>query len=262
MIPEYAITAWRNIVPWSASEQVEQDLVICRALTEIYKDEYLSSHLAFRGGTALHKLYLSPQPRYSEDIDLVQIEPEPIKATIDKIRDVLAFLGEPKVKQKKHNNTLIFRFDSETIPVVPIRLKVEINCKEHFNVFGLNKMDFSVQNQWYTGSCQVNTYPLDELIGTKLRALYQRRKGRDLFDLYKAISTGSLNTDKVLECYHKYMEFVVDNPPSQKEFIQNMEIKMQDDEFLGDTELLLRPDEKFNPQEAYEIIKKELIEKL
>lgn len=104
MIPEYAITEWRNTVPWNASEQVEQDLVICRALTEIYKDEYLESHLAFRGGTALHKLYLSPQHRYSEDIDLVQIELEPIKATIDKIRDVLAFLGEPKVKQKKHTN--------------------------------------------------------------------------------------------------------------------------------------------------------------
>lgn len=117
-------------------------------------------------------------------------------------------------------------------------------------------------NQWYNGNCQVTTYYLDELIGTKLRALYQRRKGRDLFDLHKALTTGNLNCNKVLECYHKYMEFVVDNPPSQKEFLQNMEIKMQDDEFLGDTELLLRPDEKFNPQEAYELVKSELIEKI
>lgn len=94
------------------------------------------------------------------------------------------------------------------------------------------------------------------MIGTKLRALYQRRKERDLCDLYKALTTVTLNCDKVLECYHKYMDFVVDNPPSQKEFIQNMEIKMQDDDFLGDTELLLRPDEKFDPQKAYELIEK------
>lgn len=141
-------------------------------------------------------------------------------------------------------------------------MKVEINRKEHFNVLGLQKIDFSVTNQWYNGSCQVTTYYLDELIGTKLRALYQRRKGRDLFDLYKALNTGNLNCDKVLECYHKYMEFVVDNPPSKKEFLQNMEIKMQDDEFLGDTELLLRSEENFNPQEAYELIKNELIEKM
>ena len=45
--------------------------------------------------------------------DLVQIKAEPIKETIDKIREVLTFLGEPKVKQKENNNTLIFRFESE-----------------------------------------------------------------------------------------------------------------------------------------------------
>ena len=58
------------------------------------------------------------------------------------------------------------------------------------------------------------------------------------------------------------MEFAIDNPPSQKEFLQNMEIKMRDNEFLGDTELLLRPEEKFRPKEAYEMIKSELIEKI
>ena len=41
MIPEFAIREWNETVPWTDSEQVEQDLLICRALTEIYKDEYL-----------------------------------------------------------------------------------------------------------------------------------------------------------------------------------------------------------------------------
>lgn len=105
MIPEFAIREWSEYVPWTETEQVEQDLLICRSLTEIYKDEYLASHLAFRGGTALHKLFLSPQPRYSEDIDLVQVKAEPIKETYDHIREALAFLGEPKVKQK--NTTIL-----------------------------------------------------------------------------------------------------------------------------------------------------------
>ena len=132
MIPEIAITQWRNIVPWTDAKQVEQDLIICRALIAIFSDDYLAGRLAFRGGTALHKLYLSPQPRYSEDIDLVQIKAEPIKPTIDRLREVLSFLGEPKVKQKKNNNTLIFRTESSIPPVLPIKLKVEINCREHF----------------------------------------------------------------------------------------------------------------------------------
>ena len=243
MIPEFAIREWGEQVPWTETEQVEQDLLICRALTEIYTDPYLASHLAFRGGTALHKLFLSPQPRYSEDIDLVQLKAEPIKETYDRIREALSFLGEPKVKQKKH-------------------LKVEINCKEHFNVLPMMEVPFSVSNKWYNGECNVLTYQLDELVGTKLRALYQRRKGRDLYDLYKALTLSDINIDQVLTCYQKYMEFVVDHVPTYKEFIVNMEDKMQDDEFLGDTRQLLRPDEEFNPQDGYEVVRTLLIDRL
>ena len=137
MIPEYAIKEWNKTVTWHRNERIEQDLIICRALVALYNDEYLASHLAFRGGTALHKLYLQPQPRYSENIDLVQINAEPIKETMNRIREVLSFLGVPRIKQKAHNNTLIFRFDSEIPPTVPIRLKIEINTREHFNVLEL-----------------------------------------------------------------------------------------------------------------------------
>jgi ABC-type long-subunit fatty acid transport system fused permease/ATPase subunit len=144
MIPEYAITEWRKTVPWDSLEQIEQDLVICRALVELFNDEFLASHLAFRGGTALHKLYLSSQPRYSEDIDFVQIKAEPIKETIIRISEVLSFLGKPVVKQKANNNTLVFRFESEILPVVPIRLKVETNCREHFDI--VFKISGSLEN--------------------------------------------------------------------------------------------------------------------
>ena len=262
MINIPAILEWEKDYPWQRKSQIEQDLIICRALCALYNDEYLSEHLAFRGGTTLNKIYLNPQPRYSEDIDLVQINAEPIKETIDKIRNVLSFLGKPIVKQKAHNNTLIFRFNSEIPPIIPIRLKVEINTREHFNVLGLTKHEFSVNSQWFSSSCQATTYYLEELLGTKMRALYQRRKGRDLFDLWKALSTQNLDNDKIIRCYREYMSFVVDNPPTQKEYLLNMEQKIEDVEFLGDTEMLLRPNENYNPQKAWELIKKELIERL
>lgn len=262
MIPEFAIREWGDQVPWTETEQVEQDLLICRALTEIYKDEYLAKHLAFRGGTALHKLYLSPQPRYSEDIDLVQVNAEPIKETYDRLREALSFLGEPKIKQKKHNNTLIFRLESEIMPIVPIHLKVEINCKEHFNVLPMRHIPFSVSNKWYEGECCIQTYQLEELLGTKLRALYQRRKGRDLFDLFKALSSRDVDIEQVLACYRKYIGFVVEHIPTYKEFIINIEDKMQDDEFLGDTKQLLRPDEEFDSKRGYELVRSLLIDRL
>lgn len=262
MIPQPAIKQWQEIFPWQKDYQIEQDLIICRALCELYKDEYLAEHLAFRGGTTLNKLYINPQPRYSEDIDLVQIKMEPIKETIDKIRNVLLFLGEPKIKQKAHNNTLIFHFNSEIPPIIPGRLKIGINTREHFNVLGLTQHDFSVNSNWYSGSCKVTTYQLEELLGTKIRALYQRRKGRDLFDLWKALTTHSLDIDKIIQSYRKYIAFVVDSKPTQKEYILNMEVKLKDKEFLGDTEMLLRPDENYNPQEAWELVRTTIIERM
>jgi predicted nucleotidyltransferase component of viral defense system len=255
MIPQSAITQWSEFVPWKSNAQIEQDLIICRAIVTIFNDEYLVSHLAFRGGTALHKLYLHPQPRFSEDLDFVQINAEPIKETLDRIRELLSFLGEPKIKQNIHNNTLIFHFNSEIPPISPLRLKVEINCREHFHVLGFTHRDFGVSNQWFSGNCKITTYHLEELLGTKLRALYQRRKGRDLFDLYKALSTQKVCIEKLILCYRKYIGSAVENPPTAKEYLRNMELKMRDKDFLGDTCQLLRPDNPYDPIEAWRQLK-------
>ena len=108
----------------------------------------------------------------------------------------------------------------------------------------------------------MTTYQFEELMGTKLRALYQRKKGRDLFDLHKGLMARECNVEKMLECYHKYMEFVVDRAPSYKEFVQNMNEKMQDEEFLTDVEPLLRPEVAFNPQKAYQFLYDKVIEKM
>jgi len=262
MIPKEHIIEWKATAPWNEMLMVEQDLILCRALVAIYNDEFLSSHLAFRGGTALHKLYLSPQSRYSEDIDLVQIKSENVGSTLDKLREVLSFLGKPIIKQKENNNTMVFKVDSTIPPVIPIRLKIEINCKEHFTVLGLTKIPFEVKNRWFTGSCEITTYQLDELTGTKLRALYQRKKGRDLFDLHKALENPNLNPDNVIKCYRAYLSFSGGGPPAKAVYLANINEKIQEEIFLNDTRALLRPSLIFNPQEAYEVVKRELIEKL
>jgi len=262
MIPKEHIIEWKATAPWSEMLMIEQDLIICRALVAIYSDEFLSSHLAFRGGTALHKLYLSPQTRYSEDIDLVQTQSGSIGAILDKLREVLSFLGKPIIKQKRNNNTMVFKVDSTFPPIISIRLKVEINCKEHFAVMGLTKIPFEVRSQWFNGTCEVITYHLDELIGTKLRALYQRKKGRDLFDLYKAVKSQNLNPDNVINCYRAYISFSDGESPSKIVYLANMEEKMQEELFLNDIQALLRPSVAYDPQEAYEIVKRKLIEKI
>jgi len=191
MIPKADIVAWRRFAPWVNDAQVEQDLIISRALVAIFQSPFLAKQLAFRGGTALHKLYFDIPRRYSEDIDLVQIIPAPIGQIIDTLQGLLnGFLGAPRRKQTKQSVILTYRIESEGPPVVQLRLKVEINTREHFVVEGYKKQPFAVQSRWFKGDCEITTYTLEELLATKLRALYQRRKGRDLFDLWLGVTEG------------------------------------------------------------------------
>ena len=134
MISKAYITEWQRYAPWPDPSMVEQDLVICRALIDIFNHPVLKENLAFRGGTALFKLHM-PAARYSEDIDLVQVNAEPIGELMGSLREVLdPWLGQPTWKQTQGRVTFRYRFDSEE--GVPLCLKVEINTREHFTVYG------------------------------------------------------------------------------------------------------------------------------
>lgn len=259
MIPQSYITAWRKQAPWQENYQVEQDLIIQRSLIALFSDDFIRERLAFRGGTALHKLFLAPSTRYSEDIDLVQVKAEPFGAIIDRIREQLSFLGIPRIKQKLHNNTIVYSIQSEDD--VPIKLKIEVNTREHFSVYGIQNILVKLDSEWEKGEALVATFGLDELLATKLRALYQRKKGRDLFDLWYALNNAHVNVEKVIEAFKHYMN-EEGNVVTQKEFIENMEKKIEDAEFMGDMNGLLRSGIEYNITEAYEFVKREILEKI
>ena len=263
MIPRPYIARWQEYVPWKQFYQVEQDLVISRALVEIFSDDFLRENLAFRGGTALHKLYLNPAPRYSEDVDLVQIKEGPIKPIMERLREVITFFEEPRKTQVKgHGAKVLYRFNSE-YEDIRLRLKLEINCKEHFNVLDWVDFPFEVESEWFSGKVAIRTYSINELLGTKLRALYQRSKGRDLFDLDYSRLNVKLNINEIIQCFKEYTSFSTGNrPPSKKEFLINIEEKETDSNFTGDMEALLRPEIKYNQEEAFIWLKKEIIEKI
>ena len=260
MIPRAYITEWQAQAPWQANEQIEQDLIICRSIAELFSDPVLQANLAFRGGTALYKLHL-PKVRYSEDIDLVQTEPGPMKPIFDALHERMSFMGTPRVRQKYRNNTLYYQFESEIPPQVTMRLKIENCCREHISAFNLIKVPFQVESRWYTGTSEITTYLLEELLGSKLRALYQRKKGRDLFDMWYALENAKVNPTKILGAFKMYMEHV-DSKVTQKQFIQNMEAKITDNDFSGDITGLLKTDVKFDIDEAWKKVKEEIVDNL
>jgi len=262
MIPQAHITAWRSVAPWPDDAQVEQDLVLSRATVELFGDAHLSDQIALRGGTALNKLFITPGVRYSEDIDLVQTEAGPAGPLIDAIRARLdPWLGKPTRSRSEGVLSLLYRFESEIPPVRPLRLKIEINTREHFTVLGPQVRPMKVANPWYAAEADVRTYQLDELMGTKLRALYQRRKGRDLFDLWLCLDRKLIQPDQVIACFRRNME-QEGHAISRAQFEQNLHGKQADPAFMDDIAPLLSSAIQYDSTEAMRLVRAMLIDHL
>jgi predicted nucleotidyltransferase component of viral defense system len=255
VIPQAFITEWQNVAPWQRDIQIEQDLIISRILVEIFKDEFLRDQLLFRGGTALYKLFFKSPLRYSEDLDFVQKDSGPIKPIVKAIqRQLNTWLGISRTDSRKDGFRIYYRFQSESDPEQTAKIKVEINTREHFTVFGEEHIDYKVNSRWYQGSAEIPSYHIDELAGTKLRALYQRKKGRDLFDLHELIKRKMVNPKRVIEAFYAYIEHQ-NLSVSQKEFIRNLEEKLTDEVFIHDCEILLLPSIQYDPGLAGKVVK-------
>ena len=205
MIPYAYLQAWSAQVPWPDLRQVEQDLIICRALCDLFNAPALKGRIAFRGGTAINKLLFKQPLRYSEDIDLVQMQAEPIGLTVDAIRDALSWLGKCKREQAVHSMHLVFKFTPEADTQATLKLKVEINTREHTSLFGIKPYPFAVKSDWYQGRTEIASFEPEELFATKLRALLQRRKNRDLFDLNEGLKQLAMDVDKLVACFDHYL---------------------------------------------------------
>ena len=138
------------------------------------------------------------------------------------------------------------------------RALIEINCREHFTTEGTRRVPYSVQSRWAPGECELPTYGMEELLATKTRALYQRRKGRDLFDLWHALTQAEVDCERVVAGFAAYVAndgLAV----SGEEYRDNMERKLNHPDFVHDTEALLRPDIVYNPEEAWDCVHSKLI---
>ena len=262
MIPRANINAWRKHAPWPESVQVEQDLILSRSLVELYRRPQIAEGLAFRGGTALHKLFFHPARRYSEDIDLVQRIAGPIGGLIAEVRAALdPWLGGPRWKQGEGRFTLTYRFESSFEPIVIAKLKIEINTREHFSVLGDSVRNFEVSNPWFSGAATISTYHLPELLGTKARALYQRKKGRDLFDLHLGLTEANVDDADLVRCLLQYMEFT-GSSITRARFEANIAEKLRDPLFLADIDTFLRPGVSFDSQEGWRVLHDRVVARL
>jgi predicted nucleotidyltransferase component of viral defense system len=245
MIPTMNIIAWGSVAPWAEQRQVEQDLIISRTIVELFSDSFLGNELRFRGGTALHKLHFPKPLRYSQDIDLVRTTYGPIGPILDRVREVLEpWLGKASFDQSQVAPKLRFRVDAEDqSSTAPLRLKLEINTRETEAYDGPLSIIYGVENPWFTGESEIQTFSLEETLSTKLRALLQRNKGRDLFDLSHALNVFiDLDTNRVIDYLLRYLENA-DARISRAEAECRMFTKLSNPGFVSDIRPLVSADQ-------------------
>lgn len=249
MIPAANITAWRRRAPWPDDVQVEQDLILSRLIVEIANDGLLGTELAFRGGTCLHKLHLPTPVRYSEDLDYVRRTHSGIKPHLKALAEIARSLGLEEAGTARSGSMVHARFDAApTSGSGRIRVKVEINISETDAFQSRIEVPYAVDSAWWRGETRVVTFSLEELLGTKLRALYQRSKGRDLFDLWHFTTHLDLDPPRILAAFRHYMgerEF------SFPELAENLSEKLADQSFRDDMlQLVTDLPEEYEPDPA------------
>lgn len=203
MIPARHIRAWSRVAPWLTDEQIEQDLVLSRLIVEITNHPALGGELVFRGGTCLHKVVL-PQPlRYSEDLDYVRATHGPIGPVLDAIREIADRLGMDVNTDVGSYPKVRLRAPFESGAGL-MRVKIEINTYETSPARPHRRAAYGVESGWWCGSAELLTFQPEELVATKLRALFQRKKGRDLFDLWLALTVLGLDPAEIVACFDPY----------------------------------------------------------
>ena len=234
MIPQAHIAHWRTQVPWVSPENVEQDLVLSRLIVDVAQHPLLGAELVFRGGTCLHKLWLERPWRYSEDLDYVRRSGGPIGPVLDAIREVAEAAGFDDVRTDigVHPKARL-RATYETGS--PFHVKIEINTFERSPARPIITRLYHLDSPWFQATADVPTFSAAELIATKIRALYQRSKGRDLFDLWLALSELHLDPAEIAVCFETYRP----HSWTPARATANLDHKLADAEFVSDLDQLL-----------------------
>ena len=268
------ILAHQAIVPWGAQHQVEQDLLLCRAMVALFNDKFLNSQVAMRGGTLLHKVHLAPPARYSEDIDLVVVGTRPAEHIRRAIRRVLTdVLGTPKASvwdtlvlaiRNTVKPSRVLRMTYSTRPIIEpnrtLEIVVEANVTERKPHRAIVEMPFSFPFRDKAVQTHIKGFDIHEMLGTKMRAMFQRKRGRDLFDLYWALTKSPTPVDPaaIIASFEHYLK-QEGTKAGRAEFIRILDDHLKDRGFCSDMQPLLRADITYDPQAAGKYVKTHLL---
>jgi len=254
MIPRNQITQWGVGHPWQNEGQIEQDFLISMAMIEIANDPLLGRELVLRGGTAFHKLFLPEPYRYSEDLDFVRTSAGKIGGVMRRLTSLGRDLGFIVRTKMGEYPKVYWRFAFEN--GTPGKIKLEINTYERSPMMPLAKRSHRIDSRYFSGEADIPTFQPEELVATKLRALYQRKKGRDLYDLWLALIVLGLDPKKIIAAFPAYRPDGV----SGELMAVNLAAKLKDKAFCTDVDAMVKTDApEYDPQEAGHMVAEKLL---
>ncbi len=156
---------------------------------------------------------------------------------LDALRELAADVGLEvhSVEQKLNFVHVILDVEPTTAPG-RIRIKIETNIAETEFFREPIAIEHAVDSRWWQGEARVPTFALTEMMATKLRALYQRSKGRDLFDLWLVLTTKKPDPETIVDGLRHYMK---DAAFTYRDLAANLRDKLEDADFRSDLELLV-----------------------
>ncbi len=185
-----------------------QDLYLARLAVTIARHPVAGESLIWRGGTCLHQLHLETPRRYSEDLDYVLRPGQADYAALDDaFEEIAADVGIESGEPEKSKTAYRRWFEVEGAHADQIlRIKLEVNTADAEPRLEPLRLTLEVPvGPWFDGSAEVLTFQASELLGTKFRALAQRRKGRDLWDLTTARRPLQIEDEALGECAAHYL---------------------------------------------------------
>lgn len=189
--------------------------------------------MVIRGGTAFHKLFLPRSYRYSEDLDYVRTTAGGIGPIAKRLTEMGRALGYDVRTEMGRHPKVFWRYASES--GARGKIKIEMNTYERSPAMPLASVPMRVESPWCSYDQEIPTFQPEELVATKLRALYQRSKGRDLFDLWLALSVLELDPATIVGAFPPYRPEGV----TRKLMHANLERKLGDHDFRHDCDKLI-----------------------
>jgi len=149
--------------------------------------------MALKGGTGIRKVYIEGY-RFSDDLDFTLLEPYEEPTLRNSLGDALGAAREESGVRFQDTLTLISTVSGFRATVyftlipsagnIPISIKIDLT--DHENEILLLPVEKKHIHHEYSDSldASVTSYALEEIVAEKIRALFERTRARDVYDVW------------------------------------------------------------------------------